>query len=135
MPEIASKHRVLIALLLALGACMTPQRFEKGDPGPYPKDHRRLIEVWLNEKLAASYTISELEVSEPVKGAYFRGIEYGGGYRFAYHSCAKFAAAGKAGNYRGLTLYDFYIRDGMVIEATVSETGFCQQVREPSLAD
>jgi hypothetical protein len=123
-----------LSLVFLLAACApTPQKLADSDPGPYPGNHQALVRDWLAKNVGAYYSIRDLKITEPQKGAYFRGVGGGANYEYAYYSCATFTAKSKTGNYKGLTVYNVYLKNDGVIRATVSDTNQCESVQHPTL--
>ena len=83
------------AALLAGCASMPPEKLAAADCGPYPEQYEEIVKAWMQESLKDPYS-AHVEMTNPVKSAFERGLAYGGGYVFGWKIYAKINATAKS---------------------------------------
>jgi hypothetical protein len=105
------------AALLTGCATLSPEKLASADCGPYPENYEEIVKAWMQQTLKDPYTAHLQVKSPPAKGAFERGLAYGGGYLFGWKVYANINAKNSYGGYTGNKLWYILIRDGAVFHA------------------
>jgi hypothetical protein len=112
---------LIVFLLASLSGCATAPSADvmaAADYGEYPQNYQAIVKAYVSDSLkdpdSAQYTF----LNFPMRG--YWGF---GGAKFGYVTCVKINAKNSFGGYTGYRINYFMIKNGAIIDATISQAG------------
>ena len=106
---------VVVAIIFLMTGCAVVPSTKSSDAGPYPSNYYMLVKNWMGGALFDPYSVRDLEITLPTKGALWHGLLSGGSLP-AWTICVSLNAKNRLGAYTGWSTIVLFIRNNIVVE-------------------